>query len=284
MVRARTDGHPMRQVHDPHMSSTSTLSEDSVVPYNEALIADAMSHGVIHCAPETPLRTVARMMARYKVHAIYVFDYGDEPDEAVELWGLVSDLDVAAAACGNIDAGTAGMTAVSPLEIVTSDQPLRAAAELMALKSLTHLAVLDPETRRPIGVISTLDVARAVAASTVSDSSRSMGRVERYVVSARLKPGQTAEAERELAAGPPFEPAQAGLSEHAAYLSEDHVYLVFEGEHARNAALQVAREHLVEVSRWQRIVDGFPAKAESVPPGARCLYRWRAPRTYELKR
>ena len=129
-----------------------------------ATVAEAMSRGVIHCAPETPLRTVARMMATYGVHAIYVFDGGDEADEAVELWGLVSDLDVAAAACGDIDGRTAAGSAVKPLVTVTSDKPLADAAELMSLKGMAHVAVLDPVTRRPIGVVSTLDVARAVAA------------------------------------------------------------------------------------------------------------------------
>jgi CBS domain-containing protein len=146
------------------VSSITTLREDPVIPFDEALVADAMSHGVIHCEPQTPLRTVARMMATHRVHAVYVFDYGREPDEAVELWGLVSDLDVAAAASGDIDIRTAGTAAVSPLHTVMSDEPLRSAAELMALKSLTHLAVLDPVTHRPVGVVSTLDVARAVAA------------------------------------------------------------------------------------------------------------------------
>ena len=142
----------------------SPLRERAVVPFEEALVADAMSRGVIHCVPETPLRKVAWLMATHGVHAVYVFDYGDEPDEAVELWGLVSDLDVAAAATGDIDGRVAGAVAVSPLFTVTSDQPLRAAAEVMALKSLAHLAVLDPVTHRPVGVVSTLDVARAVAA------------------------------------------------------------------------------------------------------------------------
>jgi CBS domain-containing protein len=92
------------------------------------------------------------------VHAVYVFD------DAHELLGLVSDLDVAAAACGDIDLLSAGSSAVTPLVTVTSTQPLADAAELMALKGTAHLAVLDPVTRRPVGVVSTLDVARAVAA------------------------------------------------------------------------------------------------------------------------
>jgi CBS domain-containing protein len=138
--------------------------DTNVVTFEEATVADAMSRGVIQCAPETPLRTVARMMATYQVHAVYVFDYGDEDDEDVQLWGLVSDLDIAAAACGELDAKTAAGSAVTPLQVVRSDQPLAAAAALMAFTGVAHLAVLDPETGRPVGVLSTLDVARAVAA------------------------------------------------------------------------------------------------------------------------
>jgi CBS domain-containing protein len=163
-LRARPDDHRTRRAQNPRVSGTFTTRESSVVPFDEACVADAMSHGVIHCTPETPLRTVAWLMASQRVHAVYVFEYGNEPDEAVELWGLVSDLDVAAAACGDIDSRTAGAAAVSPLQTVASDLPLVEAAELMALKGLAHLAVLDPQTRRPVGVVSTLDIARAVAA------------------------------------------------------------------------------------------------------------------------
>jgi len=83
---------------------------------------------------------------------------------AFPIWGMVSDLDVAAAACGDIDACTAALSAVTPLQTVASDEPLTVAAQAMAFNGLAHLAVLDPATRRPVGVLSTLDVARAVAA------------------------------------------------------------------------------------------------------------------------
>jgi CBS domain-containing protein len=146
------------------MNATVDQHEQPPVPFCDASVADAMSHGVIHCAPETQLRTVARIMATHNVHAVYVFDYGDESDEDTQLWGLVSDLDVAAAACGEIDGRTAGGSAVTPLLTVTSDRPLAEAAELMSLKGTAHLAVLDPRSQRPVGVVSTLDVARAIAA------------------------------------------------------------------------------------------------------------------------
>ena len=98
--------------------------------------------------------------------------------------------------------------------------------------------------------------------------------VERYVLTARLKPGEAAEAERTLLAGPPFDPARAGLSGHTAYLTSDRVYLVFEGKVARVKALQLAREHLVDVGHWQSIVSDLPSRVDDVPSEARCLYRW----------
>jgi len=33
----------------------------------------------------------------------------------------------------------------------------------MAESGVSHLAVVDPLTRRPVGVVSTLDIARAIA-------------------------------------------------------------------------------------------------------------------------
>jgi CBS domain-containing protein len=128
-----------------------------------ATVADAMTTGVINCAPETSLRTVARIMAERRVHAVYVFDYGHEDDETVELWGLVSDLDVVAAAVEYLDARTAGESAVTPLVVVESDDGLDHAAALMAENDVSHLAVVDPHTGRPVGVLSTIDIARIVS-------------------------------------------------------------------------------------------------------------------------
>lgn len=128
-----------------------------------AAVADAMTRGVISCAPATPLTSVARLMAEHAVHAIYVFDYGAEDDETVALWGIVSDLDVVAAAAAGRDGSTAGESAVAPLVTIWSSDPLADAARRMAETGVSHLAVLDPVTRRPCGVVSTLDIVRYVA-------------------------------------------------------------------------------------------------------------------------
>jgi hypothetical protein len=99
-------------------------------------------------------------------------------------------------------------------------------------------------------------------------------RIERYVVAARVKPGEAAAAEQLLLEGPPFDPGEAGFSAHEAYLGADRVYLVFEGEAARTRALDLARKHVTEAARWQAVITGLPSRAPDVPPDARCLYRW----------
>lgn len=137
-------------------------------------VADVMSPRVIHCTPETPLEDVARVMATNHVHAVYVFDYGTEDDEAVLMWGLVSDLDLVAA-LPVIDERVAGNTAVTPLVTVSSDESLERAAQLMSETANAHLAVIDPLTDRPAGVLSTLDIARAIAERTVQREPEHVG-------------------------------------------------------------------------------------------------------------
>lgn len=109
-------------------------------------------------------------------------------------------------------------------------------------------------------------------ASSLPDVSSSGA--ERYVLAARLKPGVARAAEELLAAGPPFDPADAGFTRHAAYLGDDHVFLVFEGEAAHSKALRLANEYFVEVTRWQELVADLPSAVADVPADAQCLYVW----------
>ena len=146
------------------MASVTHRPEELPVAYETATVGDAMSHGVLSCPPETPLRVVARMMATYGVHAIFVFEYGDGDDDEPRLWGVVSDLDLVAATRLDLDTLTAGATTVTPLVTVEADRSISEAGSLMAQYGIAHLAVTEPVSHRPIGVISTLDIARAVAA------------------------------------------------------------------------------------------------------------------------
>jgi CBS domain-containing protein len=116
-----------------------------------------MHTGILTTDPSTPLRVVARLMAEQRVHVVAVAD----PDHARRPWGVVSTLDIAAAAAEGADL-TAGEAAYGK-EIVTisSAEPLDSAAQTMAEHRVTHLIVVDAATGHPTGVLSTLDVAAA---------------------------------------------------------------------------------------------------------------------------
>jgi CBS domain-containing protein len=122
----------------------------------------AMHRGVLVRPRDTPLSEIARIMAEYHVHAVVV---ADDPHDAGTLWGIVSDLDlVAAASVRDLDEQEAGATAVSPALMVSPQESLLRAAQLLTEHATTHLVVVDPETARPIGVLSTLDIARSLVA------------------------------------------------------------------------------------------------------------------------
>jgi CBS domain-containing protein len=130
---------------------TVTLTE-----LRSGTVGEAMTPGVLTCLPVTPLRDVARMMARHRVHAIVVLG----SDDRLHPWGVVSDLDLVAAIGTSANAGA---IAASPVVTVTPDLMLEHAAMLMAENETSHLLVIS-EKGLPVGVISTLDLARAFAA------------------------------------------------------------------------------------------------------------------------
>jgi CBS domain-containing protein len=135
-------------------------------PLGDAKVGDAMRVGVITCRRETTLADVAKMMVGYDVHSVVVSEVrGDRSP-----WGIVTSLDLARAA-DELGSLTAGDVASTELITIASDQPLEAAAELMAEHGVTHLVVVQPETSQPVGVISARGLAAALAHGR-SDASR----------------------------------------------------------------------------------------------------------------
>jgi len=127
-------------------------------------VVDAMHPGLVTCSPDASLRTVARMMATYRVHAVLVSAHGGERLPDGSPWGVVSDADLLRATDGvDLDEQAAGTIAATPLVTVSSSDELGLATRLMVEHDVSHLLVLDPASGRPIGVLSTLDVARALA-------------------------------------------------------------------------------------------------------------------------
>lgn len=126
------------------------------------IVRDAMHLGVVTCSRRTPLAVVARLMAEQRLHCVVV---ADDLKAASSLWGVVSALDlVAAAGVRGLEGQVAEGSAATPPLTVSPEETLQRAAQLMTEYAATHLIVTDPVSTRPIGVLSTLDIARALTA------------------------------------------------------------------------------------------------------------------------
>lgn len=133
-------------------------------PFERAKVYDVMHGGVITCAADTELTEVARLMATHGVHCIVVADHGGEfaGRRWTRPWAVVSDLDVVTAADGGLGSAMAGEVAATELVTVTADDDAGHAARLMAEHEVTHLMVIHPDSGRPVGVVSALDLAGAL--------------------------------------------------------------------------------------------------------------------------
>jgi CBS domain-containing protein len=130
--------------------------------FEHATVADAMRTGVMSCPPDVPATTVARMMATHHIHSVVVEGVHNDPIHGERLaWGVVSDMDLLRGARAAIDEMTAGDIAITELVTVEPSLPLDDAVRLMDEHDTAHLIVA--ERGRPIGVLSTLDIAAVLA-------------------------------------------------------------------------------------------------------------------------
>ncbi len=128
---------------------------------NGATVASAMHPQVLTCPADAPLRMVAAIMAVERVHCVVV-----EPvDGDGSGWAIISDRDLIAAAAGGLSDDAASSAATSEFLTVTPDESLSRAAQVMIEHDTSHLVVVDAQTHRAIGVISTFDLARTLAAA-----------------------------------------------------------------------------------------------------------------------
>ncbi len=127
-------------------------------------VGAVMHHGTISLPPQSTLQDAAGEMARHSVHCVVIDGLARGADRGEHLvWGILSDLDLMrAAAAGRLDVA-AGELAASEVVTVDPDDTIEQVAQLMAEHDVTHVVVVSPETGRPAGVVSSLDVAGALA-------------------------------------------------------------------------------------------------------------------------
>ena len=131
-------------------------------PLDEVAVADVMHRGVVTCALEVPLAEVAHLLSKHRVHC--VVGYGDATENDTHVWGVISDLDVVSTASeGSIHGLSASAAAATEPLTVAPDATVAEAARLMREHAVSHLLVVEPDADRPVGILSTLDIAGLLA-------------------------------------------------------------------------------------------------------------------------
>lgn len=131
-----------------------------MLPLSRILARDAMHAPVVACDADADLGDVAALMAEHRVHCVVVEGISRDRGGEHLVWAVVSDLDLVRAAVAADPLTTAGHIAATPALCVDPQDDLVVVASLLADNDCSHAVVVEGE--RPVGVISTLDIASAV--------------------------------------------------------------------------------------------------------------------------
>jgi CBS domain-containing protein len=128
--------------------------------FEHARVADAMRPRVLSCEPGTLLTAVAQQMASEHVHAIVVLLEAIEPEREIDRrpWAVITDQDILRSA-DSIAGRTASDVATGDVLLANPDERLPDVAQRMLEHGTSHAVVVEPRTGRPVGVLSTLDIA-----------------------------------------------------------------------------------------------------------------------------
>jgi CBS domain-containing protein len=136
-------------------------STPAPAPLASRLVSDVMHPGVMTCHSGSSLHEVARTMATHGVHSVAI--WGDDGEDSIGFVGIISALDLLSAVIGGESLASSALVAAhQDVHTVRASAPLSEAARLMADERATHVIVLDDERDRIVGVLSALDVTRAL--------------------------------------------------------------------------------------------------------------------------
>lgn len=130
-------------------------------------VGDVMSADVRCCAPDTPLKDVARVMRDEDCGAIPVTERAD----GGKVIGIITDRDIAlrAVAAGRnpLELGAASCMS-TPVVTIRSDTGLADCCRLMEQKKVRRIPVVD-ETGRCVGIVSQADIAQHAPEARTGD-------------------------------------------------------------------------------------------------------------------
>jgi CBS domain-containing protein len=142
---------------EPSVTTADSTPHAQGFPLGRYTVLNALQLDLIECPADADVRSIARAMAEHTVHCVVIKDVESGG------WGIVSDLDLMAAMRPELTDATAGqLAATDPLTVAPADT-LQRVAQLMAEHQTSHAVVVDPVTSEPVGILSTLDVARWAA-------------------------------------------------------------------------------------------------------------------------
>ena len=142
------------------MEAITTPGSYLTPTFEHARVSDAMRPRVLTCDPQTSMVTVAQRMASEHVHAIVILRETIGAEGAIErrASGIVTDRDVLRCAA-DIDDRLAEDIALGGVLTVHPDDRLADVAQRMLEQHTSHAIVVEQRTDRPVGVLSTLDIA-----------------------------------------------------------------------------------------------------------------------------
>lgn len=128
-----------------------------------ATVADLMHHRVVACSRRTPLRDVAELMLQHRTHSVLVDARPAGEGRPAAPCALLSAVDLSAAVGQDARHLTADLLATRPAVTVVPEASAAQAARLMREHHVSHLLVVHGQSQLPVGVVSALDLVRAVA-------------------------------------------------------------------------------------------------------------------------
>jgi CBS domain-containing protein len=154
---ARPRRFPVSQTED-----SSVYGDDVVPSLQDMTVADAMNPGIVSCPHDAKIIDVARIMARHYVHCVAIMNLAHDESGELVVWGVVTDLDMLRGAIERDGHADVASLVEQPVITVRPALSLRDAGEVMLTNHVSHLVVTDPDTALPIGILSSLDIARAL--------------------------------------------------------------------------------------------------------------------------
>lgn len=177
-------------------------------------VRDAMTTEIVTCTADVPLVEVAALMTGHRIHSVVVLaPPAGAGDDDPEVWGVLQDVDLVAAACWSDELAGAGTIAASPRVVVGPDDSLAAAALAMSENAVGHVLVVERGAAAPVGLLSALDIARAMApppepTRRVAAERAAVRPGDRLVITAHQQGGRPRDAEvleaRGADGGPPY--------------------------------------------------------------------------------